>query len=456
MMRLFKKVLSFIFDLLVAVILICATYVIPKKRNKLIWGIDPILNIKYWSHAVRGLGYESVTVVNGIYNAINKNSDFDIIITDLMPSFFKSRKISRIVAFLFIIRNASVFHISFSGGPISRSSFWRLEGYLLKKAGIRVVVIPYGSDIWMYSKVVDPCVRHGLLSCYPKNAMRETQIEERVRYWERYADVVLSGFIVDGRGSWSVTGPNFLAIDVESLQQRKSFSRADGATAPVRIVHAPNHRDYKGTEFLFAAVERLQEEGLSIELIILEKVQNDRVKEIMRDADILADQFINTGYGLAAVEGMASGLAVVGNLDLEFRTRIFRRYAFLDECPIVSSPPERLADTLRTLVTNPALRKTLGMAGRHYVEKYHSYEAARYLFGSIYDKILHQKDVDLINLFHPLKSEYMKQRPRVAHPLIDSRLPTGRKSTSRSRGKSAARGEDRAPGAAAQLAKPGA
>jgi isocitrate dehydrogenase kinase/phosphatase len=109
----------------------------------------------------------------------------------------------------------------------------------------------------------------------------------------------------------------------------------------------------------------------------------------------------------------------------EFYTRVFRRYGALDECPILSVCPENLVDQLRILITNPALRRQLGAASRAFVDKYHSFEMAQYLFGSIYAKILDGKDIDLFNLFHPLTSEYNRRRPYVDHPLVDSRLPDG-------------------------------
>jgi glycosyltransferase involved in cell wall biosynthesis len=143
----------------------------------------------------------------------------------------------------------------------------------------------------------------------------------------------------------------------------------------------------------------------------------------MSEVDILAEQFIVTCFGLSAIEGMASGLPVMANLENEAYTRVFRRYAFLNECPVLSSSPENLKGNLRLLVTRPELRRELGQAGRKYVEKYHSYETAQYLFGSIYDRILHGKEVDLINLFHPLTSAYCRAKPMIQHPLIENRIP---------------------------------
>jgi hypothetical protein len=142
----------------------------------------------------------------------------------------------------------------------------------------------------------------------------------------------------------------------------------------------------------------------------------------MMRSDILAEQFIGGLYALSAIEGMACGLPVLANLE-EVYTRIFRRYAFLDECPILSATPETLKQNLQILVTHPELRKELGEAGRYYVEKYHSFSTAQFLFGSIYKKILHGENLDLMNLFHPLFSALNKSKLPVKHPLVENKLP---------------------------------
>jgi glycosyltransferase involved in cell wall biosynthesis len=193
----------------------------------------------------------------------------------------------------------------------------------------------------------------------------------------------------------------------------------------VTVLHTPNHRGFKGTEFLLRSISDLRAEGLQVELILLERQPNSEVRLAMGRADILAEQFIASIYALSGIEGMASGLPVLVNLESEPHTRVFRRYAFLDECPALSTTPETLTDNLRRLVTDPSLRETLGRAGRAYAEKYHSYRTAQYMFGSIYRRILDGEDVDLMRLFHPLLSTYVTDGPRISHPLVENRLSTG-------------------------------
>ena len=339
-------------------------------------------------------------------------------------------KIARIglgtcLALIFTSRKAKVVHISFNGFLLGNTYFWWLEFFLYRLAGIKVIVIPFGADIYMYSKLIDPSLRYGLLASYLKYGRAEQKVEKYLKYWTKYADIVLSGLIIDGLGTWDVITNQVFAIDINSWKCKLKYSKTDGINSIVKIIHTPNHTDFKGTEFLIDAVKRLKQEGLLVDLILLQKVSNKKVKELMQTADILAEQFIFTGYALNGIEGMASGLPVLANLDHKAYTRVFRRYAFLNACPILSSSPETLLDNLRIMVRNPALRKKLGHAGRKYIEKYHSSETMKYLFGSIYDKILYGMNIDLMNLFHPLKPNNNKHKPYVQHPLVEDKLPSG-------------------------------
>lgn len=399
--------------------------ILPKRKKYFVWGSAPLISNKYWSEALKQNNILSITLMQCFYK-INKRTDFDFYFDDFAPRFLP--RIMRVgigtcIALLFVLRKAKVVHISYLGFALGNSIFWRLESFFFRVSNVKVIVTPYGSDAYMYSKIIDPSLRYGLLASYPALARMEGKTEKYVKHWNKNADVIITGLMIDGIGRWDVTMNQIFCINIQNWQSKTNYSKHDGINGLVRIIHTPNHRGFKGTEFLIDAVEQLKKEGLKIELILLEGVPNEKVRELMQTADILGEQFIATGYGFSGIEGMASGLPVLANLEHEAYTRVFRRYGFLNECPILSTSPENLVNHLRILIKNPDLREELGKAGRTYVEKYHSYETAQYLFGSIYDKILHNKNIDLINLFHPLKSDYNKRKPFIQHPLIENRLP---------------------------------
>jgi hypothetical protein len=90
------------------------------------------------------------------------------------------------------------------------------------------------------------------------------------------------------------------------------------------------------------------------------------------------------------------------------QARLFRLQSFLGHCPIVSTTPEQIEANLRELVTNPDRRVALGEAGRDYVARFHSHAMAHYLFGAVYARILDGAEMDLMRLFDPLSSDYVR------------------------------------------------
>ncbi len=189
-------------------------------------------------------------------------------------------------------------------------------------------------------------------------------------------------------------------IDEDSWNSEVRNNSFDGLNSTVRIAHAPNHKGVKGTEFIISTVEELVQKGYKVELVLIEKMKNDEVKELLKTCDILIDQ-LNLGYALNAIEGMSLSMPVITNLTNDNYTKVFKQYAFLNECPLVSSDYETLYSVLEDLIQNSEKRKEIGKNGRRYIEKYHSKKTAYLMFSNIYSNIWNGKNIDLINYFHP-------------------------------------------------------
>jgi hypothetical protein len=388
---------------------------------RLFWGSVPIINNSYWARAMRKAGYPSETYTTDFYSSINARGDWDRLLSEDYAAW--PQAVRPFLGFLRVLLDYDILFISCQGVFIGTSPLWRLQAPLLRLAGKKIVVIPFGADAYVYRSIRLPALTHGLLMSYPDSARCQRRIADQVDYWCRYADLMIPGFIgPDGVGRWDVVMGSQLFVDLEMWHARQAPQVADGSASPVVICHAPNHRGFKGTEFVIDAVERLRAEGLRVELRLLEKMQNSEVRRVLREeADILVEQLVVTGHGLNGLEGMASGLPVISNFEDEAQLMPFRRWSFLSECPIVSASPENLADVLRKLVTRPALRQQLGRAGRDYAEKYHGMDSAVYLFTEVVEYLLGRRE-SLINLYHPLVGDYPRRSPRIAHPLKNNRI----------------------------------
>lgn len=393
-----------------------------RRRARLVFGPTPILNNKYWNLALRAAGWNCRTLMTGFYESINKREDYDELVGERFPGVPMHGK--RLLVFLESLFRFDVFFLSFDGWLLGLTPYWRLELFCLLLAGKKIVMLPYGGDAYVYRHLRSPALQHALLTSYPHGARRQRLVREKVERYVDAADCVVPGFMgPEGIGRWDALLANFLYLDLADWGVSARTSAADGKCGAVVIAHAPNHRGFKGSEFVVAAVKILQAEGLQVNLLLMEKIQNDEVKRRLREeTDILVEQLVFTGHGLNAIEGMASGLPVVCNLEDDAALLPYRRWSYFGECPLVSASPENLAAVLRRLVTDPPLRHALGRAGRAYAEKYLGYDSAVHLFEHVLDYVHGRRD-SLMNLYHPLLGEYNRRLPRIDHPLRNNRLP---------------------------------
>ncbi len=391
------------------------------KNPRIVWGSTPIINNSYWSLAMVKADYRSETYTHDYYSQINKRGDWNKIVSEeypLLPHIAKP-----FFAFIHSLFLYDIFFISFNGFFIGNTPARSFQSQILKIAGKKIVLIPYGGDSYVYKNIRSTSLIHGLLMSYPLQSKMQQIIAKDVEYWVKNADVVLPSFMFpDGFGRWDALLPSTLCIDLDKWTPSNKNSFANGVNEEVVIVHSPNHRGFKGSEFVIKAVKDLKNEGYKINLILCERIQNERVREILQsEADILVEQLIFTGHGLNGLEGLASGLPTISNLEDETYTLPLRRWSYFSECPLVSATPENLVEVLRKLVTRPELRRQLGAAGRAYVEKYHGLDSAQYLFSNVIDYVYGRKE-SLINLYHPLLGEYPNRLPKIQHPLVNNRI----------------------------------
>ncbi|MBM3176575.1 MAG: glycosyltransferase [Bacteroidetes bacterium] len=356
---------------------------------------------------MREIGYESVTLMTTHY-VINSKNDYNEYFEDMFKDLLKIPILKWMVKrnlfyliFINSVKRFDIFHIPLHGFVLRFTWLKKWESQLIHFAGKKVIVLPYGGDIYRYSKIHDPSLRHALILSYPGPARSENLLEEQFNRWVKDADFFLPFFQIDSVGRWDSLPFSAVVIDCRKWTRNIPLGGSDGINTTVKIIHTPNHRGFKGSEFIINVVNRMKEEGFKVELILLEKRSNDDVLEAMRSADILIEQLIATAYALSGIEGMACGLPVISNLESDYYTQVFRRYSYLNECPIYSASPENLYERLKELVISPGLRKELGIRGRKYVEKYHSYKFAQTFFPKIYENIWNDGKNDLITYFDP-------------------------------------------------------
>lgn len=137
------------------------------------------------------------------------------------------------------------------------------------------------------------------------------------------------------------------------------------------IVHAPSHREVKGTDILIKALDRLSSEGVPFRFTLVERMSNSEAKKVYETADLLVDQLFAGFYGGLSVELMALGKPVFCYLRYDDFEKMPAE--MVKEIPIINVTPDNIYDVLKKwLTTNKKDLGEVGIKSRAYVERWHN------------------------------------------------------------------------------------
>lgn len=190
---------------------------------------------------------------------------------------------------------------------------------------------------------------------------------ERIHYFDQYADLIyaLNPDLLNVLPKRAKFLP-YANVDLHQWQPSKSrvtFSE-------LHVIHAPSHREVKGTKYLLDAVNRLKAEGYHFRFTLVEGMSHREAMKLYQSADILVDQLLAGFYGGLSVELMALAKPVICYLR-ESDMRCLPADMVRDT-PIINADPSSIYDVMKYWLS--ASREELvnkGLAGRRYVEHWH-------------------------------------------------------------------------------------
>jgi hypothetical protein len=152
------------------------------------------------------------------------------------------------------------------------------------------------------------------------------------------------------------------------------------ATNPL-VVHAPSHKDVKGTDRVLKAVAAVQKTH-PCRFQLTHGLTRAKALAIREQCDIFLDQFIGGDYGLAACEALAFGKPTVCYI----KPSILPTYP--PELPIVNANPDNLEDVLRSLLEDGRHRAELGRQSRAWAEQHHDARKIAHQLVAIYEELM--------------------------------------------------------------------
>jgi len=378
-----RRLLRLVYDPIVLAACVLAVVLMPLRlvrrlltrgQTRSLWAGTPIINMAINARAERRLGVDARSLVYTTYY-ITDEFDYDLSAWSRLPG---GAGAVPLFVFLWACLTADRLHFYCDRGllpPRRLFTFDFRELYVYRLLRIPVFLWTFGADVRSRDLSMaagepnccsecDAPGRHCI--CDPVQARRNIAALSR-----------LSSAMFAGLGDMFGFTPSrddtfFWPIDLETDNGRKyrPVYPESQTERPVRIVHAPNHRKFKGTRYLIDAVDELRREGMQIDLVIVERMSNREAIEIYRSADLIFDQCIMGNFGFFALEGLALGKPVMC-----FIRKPSEYLLAPEECPIVNTHIATLRDDLRRLLLERHRFGEIGRLGRRYIEKHFSLDA---------------------------------------------------------------------------------
>jgi glycosyltransferase involved in cell wall biosynthesis len=245
--------------------------------------------------------------------------------------------------------------------------FGHLNGYnieddlpALRNAGVKVALLGHGSDL---RHPGNHLARHEISYFHDTpEAMMKTLTETAERNHRLAAKSGLPVF---------VTTPDLL-LDVPHATWAPVVVDLDvwACDRPVMVrprpvvLHGPSKRWTKSTDHILPVLQDLHDRG-AIEFRLAENIQPEEMAALVRDADIVLDQFGSGCYGAFAVEAMAAGKPVLAYLGPGLDQLVGERP------PIVNATPRTLREALEALLDDRDRAAEIGRESLAYVHRYH-------------------------------------------------------------------------------------
>jgi len=341
-------------------------------------GPEPLISYLYHKKALLYAGYKAETYV-GATDYITDKFDYSVPVLWHGLNLFRWHWL-----FFRSVFRYRCLYFSFHGGPLMGTTLLRsLEPWLLKWAGIKTVLLPYGSDVQDMTRCPNLSFRHAMARDYPAVRANRRRISRQIDRWTKHADHIIAGCDwVDYMYQWDTLSLAHFSIDTGFWKPEVRKNGASDAT--VRILHAPNHKTIKGTDFFVRAVEELRQEGVDVEIVVLERASNEEIRRVMSSVDMVADQLIIGWYAMFAMEGMALGKPVLCHIRRDLES-LYIRSGLIEEgeLPLIRCEPSDVKRVVRELVSDRGRMKRVGEQSRRFVARHHSLEAIADMFDRI-------------------------------------------------------------------------
>ena len=245
----------------------------------------------------------------------------------------------------------------------------QIDLYFYKLTGKKVIFHYLGGDVDTYNQCENVDYYGRKINNKPK--LKRLKHETKFASYQFVCAPFYAQFVKN-----SIVLP--LAIDIENFPYYPLQSNLQ----TIRILHAPTNRQFKKSDYIESAIEKLIKEGYDIDYVCVSNITHEQLKKEYINAHIIIDQ-LNFWYGTVSIEAMALGRPVIAGYESQY----FKYIDYGDQIPIINADIQNIYNVLKQTLDNKSLLPEIGMKSRKFVENIHNLDKLSQQLIQYYEKL---------------------------------------------------------------------
>ncbi|WP_324171522.1 hypothetical protein [Sulfurimonas sp.] len=320
----------------------------PNLEKKILLGTVPIVTFYLLTKLLKQNGFNTTLFVFDDWS--NGNFHNDISFSDICKNKFLNKEsylFGPYISFLWALNKFDIYTLYFNSGFLERTIFWRIEPIIYQLFNKKVILFPYGSDVWSIKQNSNRVQKLGHMMSLKKYFHLDKKIESRVYHWSKYVNLIIAtvNYIDFLQKIDILVYHGHIIDDINNKKYTYNFKNTDD----IKIIHYANDKVRKGSNYIENSLKKSNNHINNLEFYYAEK--RDVILSKLDSSHFYIEQLTDGFFSYSALEAMIKGKIVFLYLDESINDMykiVNSNYYidFFDNSPIVNINLYNLEDRL--------------------------------------------------------------------------------------------------------------
>lgn len=311
------------------------------KKNKILLGTVPIIIFELLSKVLTKYKIDNTLFVFQDWSEGNFHTGISF--KDICSLSFINKNpygFGPYIAFIWALKNFDIYCLYFDSGFLERTIFWKIEPILYQIFDKKVLIVPYGNDIWFTKQNKNGVHKLGHIMSRKRYFLLDKKRENRIYQWSKYVNLIIAyGGYID-----YLQRIDILVYHGHIIDNIDNYDYSFKEDRKIKLIHYASDTVRKGSSFIEPT---LKAGNYNADLEFCYAMTREMLFPKLDDSHFFIEQVIDGFFNYSTIEALLKGKIVFTyldeNLSKTFKILNSEHYIdFFENSPVVNINSENM------------------------------------------------------------------------------------------------------------------